>query len=155
MTRAEKKAYLKSYKDLGNDISYLDRKVSTTLETIHELRERQQSIKAVGYDGMPHGSGVRDALAEYAADLDKIERRLSRYIKRLKRTVYKRECRLQEIEQAVERVHNPLYKTILTEYYINGRRWADIVELTYYSERHVARLLNEAIDSFTPIGECQ
>lgn len=55
-------------------------------------------------------------------------------------------CEMSEVEKAVGRLPNGNSKQVLWERYISGKKWAEIAEEMCYSEQHIHRLHNKALE---------
>ncbi len=52
-----------------------------------------------------------------------------------------------EITHVIGQVEDNVLATLLTEYYVNGRTWDEVAEVTNYSTRYVHRLHKKAIEA--------
>lgn len=119
------------------------RRLSDARKRIRHLRERLQSVRerrtslAVNMDGMPHGSADRDAMAEYVAQIDELERALETELVRLEAF----ETRISGELDAL-----PAQQAIVARLrYVENRSWKEISQETHYSEQHLRRIREAAI----------
>lgn len=106
-----------------------------------QLRDRCSRVTAV-MDGMPHsgqagrGDGLLTALAQAAVEADQ---RLAEW----------RACS-REVEAFLDRVENPLYRTLLQLRYVDDLSWPEVRARlekgnVCYSERQIFRLHGDAL----------
>ena len=119
------------------------RRLSDARKRIRHLREGLQSVRerrtslAVNMDGMPHGSADRDAMAEYVAQIDELERALATELVRLEAF----ETRISGELDAL-----PAQQAIVARLrYVENRSWKEISQETHYSEQHLRRIRDAAI----------
>lgn len=119
------------------------RRLSDARKRIRHLRERLQSVRerrtslAVNMDVMPHGSADRDAMAEYVAQIDELERALATELVRLEAF----ETRISGELDAL-----PAQQAIVARLrYVENRSWKEISQETHYSEQHLRRIREAAI----------
>ena len=93
----EKKKYLFSYKDMGEEIQRLT-------EELEELR-LNKICPSIVQDGMPRGSNQND-LSKYAAKVDEIERKIMK-------ERYERIKRFEEIRNSIETLDNQEERNVL------------------------------------------
>lgn len=128
----KKKAYLRSYQ-------LHVRRVARIEAELVELRA-MRGPAGLNMDGMPHGSGKGD-LSEYAAELDRLERRLLNERRR-------RVLAYEDIARRINEIRNENEKDVLFYRYISGLEWWKIAERMRYSERWVLKLHGKALDHF-------
>ena len=129
-TIEEKKAFLRQYQH--------SKRVQASLEDEIATLQASVMISANAMDGMPHGSSKSD-LSGYAAKLDEMERELIAEIEHgcaMRRTIL----------DAIEMLPNESEKIVLRFRYINGYKWEEIAEKTYYSYMHVNRIHGSALE---------
>ena len=61
----------------------------------------------------------------------------------------------REITQAVSKVDNPLYRTILTARYINFKTWEEIADDLEFNLRWLYRLHKRALESMNEVCEIE
>ena len=126
-----KKEYLRSYKDHV-------RRVNRITEEIAELREMMKSVKAVNYDGMPHGSGGQGDLSGEVV-------RIQTLIDELRQERGMQIMTYQEIARRIKRLKSRNEDDVLFYRYIKGLEWWEIAELMSYSERQIHRIHGKAL----------
>ena len=132
MTNKQKKEFLLQYK-------HIKRAIRSIEDEISELRSSEMG-KAISYDGLPHGTNIKD-LSDYAARLDCLERRY--YKKQLQRLRI-----LDRTERAISAMPTEQYQTILREKYINLKTWERIAEDFGKDVRWIYVLHGRALDEF-------
>jgi DNA-directed RNA polymerase specialized sigma subunit len=120
----KKKEYLWRYRE---SVRMVER-IKSELEEIRAMR----AGTAINYDGMPSGSGQSD-LSDYAAELDKLERKLVS-------ERYKRIALYQDIERRIKKLKDQKESDVLFYRYIKGLDWWEVAEKMGYSERQIHRL---------------
>lgn len=72
------------------------------------------------------------------------ERVTLHYQEQIQRKITQKQAVLDDILKAIEKVENPLYRTILTARYVNGKTLQQIADEQYYSLRAISYLMKEA-----------
>lgn len=121
------------------------KKMRRIMEQIQELRERRASAGSPNLDAMPKGGGRAD-LADYAAELDRLERELLEEQRGAGRF-------LLDAIRAINGLDDEKEREVLTLYYVRGYRWEDICSICGYSWRSVFRIRNRAIRSLCEVLE--
>jgi DNA-directed RNA polymerase specialized sigma24 family protein len=126
-----KKEYLRGYRTNRRRVSRLDGEVT-------ELRELAESVKAIDYSGMPHGSGNQKDLSDELARIELLEKRLGEE---------KRKCieSYTAIEKQIKTVQNEDENDVLFYRYVKGLRWWEIAELMGCTDRWVHKLHGKAL----------
>ena len=75
------------------------------------------------------------------------------YAKELFRQIDKLLLISREITQAVSKVDNPLYRTILTARYINFKTWEEIADDLEFNLRGLYRLHKRALESMNEVSD--
>lgn len=128
-----KKKYLEKYRTAALKIERLK-------EEYNICQREMLSIKAINYDGMPHGSSGSD-LSEIIARLEKRRERIGNaYAEKL-------ETR-EEIKQAIELLGNEAEKQVLFLRYISLLAWDTIADRMNYTVQHVYRIHGYALNHF-------
>lgn len=125
MKNSEVEAVLKFYKNIDLDIQVAS-------EWLGQLEENYDNRKAINYDGMPHGNGTSDSTALLAmklAEKDTLER-----VNMLKDRVAELKKLRTEILKEISSL-NPIHKTIIDGFYLQGQKWEHIGERINYSVR--------------------
>ena len=134
MTNQEKKAWLLQYRRLDDRIDRLEKEKARWI-----ARATKMSAPS---DGMPHGSGISDAVGfavSTAADLAaEIDREIDRLVD-LRR----------DIEAAIQAVGGPLLRELLERRYIDGMRWEEVAEAMSRDIRWIFRLHGKALSKLT------
>ncbi len=120
---------------------HLDKLIRADQSQLDELRALATSIKSPDFSkdsvqASPQGDTV-GALIAKIADLDtQIEARIDRYIDTQK-----------EIGDAIKGVKTPLYRAVLTERYLNFKKWEQIAVDIGYTYRGVLKIHARALKS--------
>lgn len=97
---------------------------------------------AVSYDGMPHGSGDKTDLSDYAVEIDDL---LCKFRNKRKEAIRD----LKEISDAIEAVEDARSNVILRYKYIQLKKWREIADAMNYTEDYVKRELHSvALQNF-------
>ena len=124
------KEYLRQYAALNAEID-------CKLEEKRQLEALATNISAAFGSGSG-GSGVSDKVGRNVDKIIDLEKEIDAKIDKL---VDLRE----EIEAAIEAVEDSRYRTILTERYINGKKWADFADNMHIDVRWVFSLHGYAL----------
>lgn len=134
----EKKKYLKSYLNMRSREAEL-------IEEIAELKSRYTG-QAITYSDMPKGSADKD-LSDYAAEVDKLERRLRTMQQEAVKTYL-------QISDAIEKVEKITERQVLRIRYLQGiTDWDVIGDKLGYSRTHAARIHGRALIHFRIPGK--
>lgn len=135
MTNAEKKAYLRSYRQ-----AHLEAQEAKM--RLVEFRTRNAGLKAIVMDDMPKSSGGKRDLSDYAAQLDELEEKLSEAGKRAI-------IREKMVLATISRVEDPFDRRLLSMIYLDWMSIAAISEAMHYSYRQIVRAHRLAIERMT------
>jgi len=126
-----KKEYLRGYRTNRRRVSRLDGEVT-------ELRELAESVKAIDYSGMPHGSGNQKDLSDELARIELLEKKLGEE---------KEKCieSYIAVEKQIKTVQNEDENDVLFYRYVKGLRWWEIAELMGCTDRWVHKLHGKAL----------
>ncbi len=138
MTKEQVKRRLNSYRH-----AQMERR--QILSRIMRLEDRLTAPGAPNYDGMPHGSGKSDALANGVAALADL-RELYR-AKEVELTQV-----LTDIEILIDRLE-PVERLIARYRYIDGLQWEKICVKINYSWRQTHRIHSDMIDKLAKEAE--
>lgn len=131
MTLDEKKRYLRSYR-----MAWLASQ--DAMARLKEFRERNEGLKAIVIDDMPHGHSPRD-LSDYVAELDQLEREMTARI-----WTYIETCK--DVTKAIEKSPNDFHRRLLRMIYLDFMSFEAIAVKTGYSYRQVVRMHRRAVD---------
>ena len=99
------------------------------VESLKEMlaRANEKAIyPGAAIDGMPKGNSREDRLADHVVQTDKTRAKLEHARQRAEQQL----CRIVD---AIENLENPMYRTIMREYYINDKSWEEVAEIVDYS----------------------
>lgn len=131
MTLDEKKRYLRSYRVAWNASQ-------DAMARLKEFRERNDGLKAIVMDDMPHGHNPRD-LSDYVAELDHLEREMTAKI-----WEYIDACK--DVQRAIDKSPNDYHKRLLRMIYLDFMSFEAIAVKTGYSYRQVVRMHRRAVE---------
>ena len=134
-------------KEYLNKIRYIDNEINAKEEIKQRMYERLASVKATQYREIDVQGGIRktseDRILEYIEYSEHINELIDGLVN-LKMTVV----------EEIEKIDDGLYRTILTERYINNRKWDDIAGiLDYEDSRPIFRAHNDALREFIKVNK--
>lgn len=112
----------------------MEKELKTIEEKIEYLKEKKTSIRSTVISDMPKGSSnSNDAILDLLSEIEEITilyfEKYSQLLKKLK-----------EIEKTLDKIDNPLERTVLRMAYIERKRFEEIACEIHYSYRTVRRL---------------
>ena len=127
----KRKKYLKGYRTNKRRVNRID-------EELEELRELAATARAIGYSGMPHGSGHQTDLSDELARITSLEEKLKEE---------KRKCieSYIDIENQIKTVKDEDENEVLFYRYVKGLCWWEIAEKKECSERWIHKLHGNAL----------
>lgn len=134
-------------KEYLNKMRYIDNEIDAKEEIKQQMRKRLTSVQATQYREIDVQGGIRktneDRIIEYIEYSEQINELIDELVN-LKMTVV----------EEVENIDDGLYRTILTERYINNRKWNDIADLLDYEDsRPIFRAHNDALREFIKVNK--
>ena len=131
-----------------NKIRYVDNEINAKEEIKQRMYERLASVKATQYREIDVQGGIRktneDRILEYIEYSEHINELIDELVN-LKMTVV----------EEVEKIDDGLYRTILTERYINNKDWVDVADLIGYSQRRTMEHHNDALREFCKVNKAR
>ena len=119
----------------------IDKEIDAKEEIKEKMRKRLVNVKATQYREIDVVGGERktseDRILEYIEYSEQINELIDKLIG-IKMTVV----------EEIERIDDGLYRTLLTERYINNKNWENVADILGYDERHTLRLHNDALREF-------
>ena len=110
------------------------------------MRKRLTSVKATQYREIDVQGGIRktseDRIIEYIEYSEQINELIDKLIK-LKMTAVER----------IENIDDGLYRTLLTERYVNNKSWEEVASLIGYSERRTMEHHNDALREYEKVNK--
>ena len=125
-------------RDKLSTVFTLDRRVKSLRDQIASIRAQETSIGGTLSEVAVQTSPRRDPVGEMIARRIDLEDELIRIATRLL-------CVKAQVLQLVEALSDERQKLIMTERYINLKRWEDIAADNHYSWKHVHRLHSTAL----------
>lgn len=110
-------------------------------EELLSIRERATSTTAQLSDERVSGSGAKDKIGTAAVQAVDVEARLEKIIRNLDEALSMRVWLIEQMQSEWE-------KTILTERYINGREWEDILNRIPFERTYMFKLHGYALQHF-------
>ena len=133
-------------KEYLNKVRYIDNEIDAKEEVKAQMRKRLTSVKATQWREIDVQGGIRktneDRILEYVEYSEHINELIDDLID-LKMTV---------VEQ-IESVDDGLYRTILTERYINNKNWEEVAKAINYGERRTLQYHNDALREFAKVNK--
>ena len=136
MTNQEKKAWLLQYRRLDDRIDRLEKEKSRWME-----RATKMSAPS---DGMPHGSGISDAVGQAVAKIADLQAEINREIDRLV------DLR-REIEAAIQTVGDDTMQDLLRYRYIDAMTFEEVAVRMHYSYQWVCILHGRALSDMQTV----
>ena len=104
----------------------IDQRIKSKQAQIVNMRDMLDSVNRPTDEIWVKSTGYRDRIGDIVAKIQEGENELADLI-----------CQLLEVKRgirnAIERVEKPIYRLILEERYLNGKRWEDIAANNHYS----------------------
>lgn len=122
-------------------VSHLTRHIEANAEQIERLRALAERITPVYGTQSGGGKEYPDSRAEMVARIVDLENGLNADTKKLRKM-------WSEANERIDRMPDATYCTLLRLRYLAGKTFACIAEEMHYTERHVYRLHEEALQAF-------
>ena len=110
------------------------------------MGNRLTTVSATSYREIDVQGGIKrtseDRIIEYIEYSEQINELIDELIN-LKMTVV----------EEIENIDDGLYRTLLTERYINNKNWDDVAGILGYDSRHTLRLHNDALRAFSRVNQ--
>lgn len=126
MTIAEKKIQLDKYRDLWKDIQCIE-------DDICKLESSAEKVTSIISD-TPRAEGVKDKMVAVDEIIMKKEK--------LKRMITEAMKKRENIENAIDRVDNSLYRRVLRYRYINGASFEEISVKENYNYKYITSTIH-------------
>ena len=133
-------------KDYLNKIRYIDNEIDAKEEIKARMRERLVNIKATQHREIDVQGGKRKTNEDRI--LDYIE-----YAEQINELIDKLIGLQRDVMEQIENVDNGLYRTILTERYINNKDWEEVSTLIKYSTRRTMEHHNDALREYAKVNK--
>ena len=125
----------------------LDIEINCKQEELHQLRLKATGVQAVVISERVQSSHENSSNQIIDKILD------------LQREINAEICKLIElkadIRKEINKVNNAILRTVLTEYYLNVKTWANIAEKYSYTERNIHYLHGCALKEFSAVANFQ
>jgi len=128
----EKIKYLSKYKNIVREYNQL-------VERYGFVAESSDNVKAKVITSMPVShSTTNDKMSDNMCQKEKLENLIQARLDNLYETIV-------EIEEAIQKIQESIFRTILSLRYVDGKKWENIAVELNYSWKQVHRLHNEAL----------
>jgi len=122
----------------------IDGQIESYKKILEELEQVYNPVRAIQYDGMPHGkNNISRSTEEIAMNIPDSVRQDIRHcsgriaeLQRLKVEILKEASRLPLRE-----------KNVIFSFYLYGMKWEQVAKRMHYSERQCKNIRNNAVDS--------
>lgn len=136
-------------KEYLNKVRTTDKEIDAKEEIKEQMRKRLVNIKATQYREIDVMGGERKTSEDRILDYIEYSEQINELIDKLI------DMKMTVVEE-IENIDDGLYRTILTERYINNKNWEVVASILGYDERHTLRLHNDALREFERCNEtCQ
>ena len=133
-------------KDHLNKVRTIDKEIDAKEEIKVQMGKRLTPVSAPSYREIDVQGGIKrtseDRIIEYIEYSEQINEMIDELIN-LKMTVV----------EEIENIDDGLYRTLLTERYINNKIWDDVAGILGYDSRHTLRLHNDALRAFSRVNQ--
>ena len=137
---------MEDIKEYLSKVRYIDNEIDAKEEIKQQMRKRLTSVKATQYREIDVQGGVRktneDRILEYVEYSEQINELIDKLI----------DLKMTTVEQ-IENIDDGLYRTILTERYINNKSWEDVAKAINYGERRTLQYHNDALREFANVNK--
>lgn len=128
-------------KDYLNKVRYIDEEIDAKEEIKQQMRKRLVNVKATQYREIDVMGGERktseDRILEYIEYSEQLDDLIDELV----------HLQMEAINR-IENVDNGLYRTILTERYINNKEWEEVAKTIKYSTRRTMEHHNDALREY-------
>lgn len=125
----------KEYLDQPRKLNYEIKSIESLLFT---LRSRAESITASTDKEAVSSSSITDKPCDFVEKKEPLDIQLTK-------AVHEWRNKIAEVYEVIAKVTNSTYRTLLTEYYLNGRTWSRVAEIMNYSEETIYDKREQAI----------
>lgn len=150
--------FLNSIRFLDNEIAALDYERVRVMDRRQELLDAAESWGGLSGVVVQHAPGSKtESLGLQLAALitpEQVAAKINAYQERINRKIDKLVGRKQRAMDAIDRIPEARYRTLLTLRYIGNYKWPTIADLMGYNEHYVrVDLKREAVAEFSVIFE--
>jgi hypothetical protein len=133
MTNQDKIKYLSDYKNIVREYVQLKDRYANVIE-------KKDGVKAQVITAMPvNHSPSSDKMCDNLCESDRLNQLIADRLDML-------DGAKLEVESAISRIKESLFRTLLSRRYIDGFRWEEVAVDMRFSWQHTHRLHNEAIE---------
>ena len=129
-------------KDHLNKVRTIDKEIDAKEEIKEQMRRRLVNVKATQYREIDVMGGERKTSEDRILDYIEYSEQINELIDKLI------DMKMTVVEE-IENIDDGLYRTLLTERYINNKNWEVVANILGYDERHTLRLHNDALRAFS------
>ena len=129
-------------KEYLNKVRHIDKEIDAKEEIKTQMGRRLTTVSATSYREIDVQGGVKktseDRIIEYIEHSEHINEMIDELIN----------LKMKVVDE-IERINDGLYRTLLTERYINNKNWEEVAGILGYDSRHTLRLHNDALRAFS------
>ena len=133
-------------KEQLNKVRYIDNEIDAKEEIKAQMRKRLVNIKATQYREIDVQGGVRktgeDRILEYIEYSEQIDDLIDELV----------HLQMAAMNH-IEKIDNGLYRTLLTERYINNKEWEEVACSISYSTRRTMEHHNDALREYAKVNK--
>ena len=129
-------------KEYLNKVRTIDKEIDAKEEIKEQMRRRLVNVKATQYREIDVMGGERKTSEDRILDYIEYSEQINELIDKLI------DMKMTVVEE-IENIDDGLYRTLLTERYINNKNWEVVANILGYDERHTLRLHNDALRAFS------
>lgn len=133
-------------KEYLNKVRTIDKEIDAKEEIKEQMRKRLVNVKATQYREIDVMGGERKTSEDRILDYIEYSEQINELIDKLI------DMKMTVVEE-IENIDDGLYRTLLTERYINNKNWEVVANILGYDERHTLRLHNDALREFERCNE--
>lgn len=133
-------------KEYLNKVRTIDKEIDAKEEIKEQMRKRLVNVKATQYREIDVVGGERKTSEDRILDYIEYSEQINELIDKLI------DVKMTVVEE-IENIDDGLYRTLLTERYINNKNWDDVAGILGYDSRHTLRLHNDALRAFSRVNQ--
>ena len=131
-------------KEYLNKIRFVDQEINAKEEIKHKMRGRLTSISS---------SKLKDVNVQ-GGETVTLEDRIIKYVdysKEIDDLIDELTETKMEVIRNIEKLDDSLFRTLLTERYVNCKEWEEVAECIGYEKRYTLKLHNDALREFAKL----
>lgn len=131
-------------KEYLNKVRHIDKEIDAKEEIKTQMGRRLTTVSATSYREIDVQGGVKktseDRIIEYIEYSEHINEMIDELIN----------LKMKVVDE-IERINDGLYRTLLTERYINNKNWEEVANRIQYSPRRTMEHHNDALREFKKV----